>query len=229
MKKINILWGILNLIFLVIFNVFFFVLGKDSDVEHNTSVWISYGFIHFAYLMLLLTPKLIRGGKSASVFGFSLYSISATYFLVEFVTGTIFIIVSPESSNAALLVQLGIAGLYGIILVSHMLSNEYTAEAEEKRQYQIAYVKDASAKVKSLLEKIDDKEAKKAVERVYDAIYSSPVKSHPDLAQKEEQIFQSVNNLERTVESGNKEDIIAMARYLLSSINERNSLLKSFH
>ena len=226
MKKKNILWSILNLIFLVIFNAFFFVLG---GVEHHASVWMSYVFIHFAYFMLLLTPKLIREGKSAWVFGFSLYSISATYFLVEFAIGIIFIIVSPENSNAALLVQLSIAGLYGIILVSHMISNEYTAEAEEKRQSQIAYVKDASAKVKSLLENIGDKETKKAVEQVYDAIYSSPVKSHPNVAQKEEHILQSINDLDRAVTSGNKEDIISVVKSLLFSVNERNNLLKSFH
>ena len=133
MKKTNILWGILNLIFLIVFNFIFFVAGGS---EHNASVWISYGFIHFAYLMLLLTPKLIRDGKSKSVFGFSLYSISATYFLIEFVTGIIFILVSPESYKAAFLVQLCITGLYGIILVSNMLSDEYSSSAEEKRQNQ---------------------------------------------------------------------------------------------
>ena len=226
MKKINILWAILNLIFLIVFNTLFFVLG---GVEHHASVWMSYVFIHFAYLMLLLTPKLIREGKSAAVFGFSLYSISATYFLTEFVTGIIFILVSPENYGTALLVQLCIAGLYGIILVSHMLANEYTANAEEKRQSQIAYVKDTSAKVKTLLESISDKDAKRAVEQVYDAIYSSPVKSHPNLAQKETQIFQSINDLERTVTTGSKEEIFSVANSLLFLINERNNLLKSFY
>ena len=226
MKRINILWGILNLIFLIVFNALFFGLG---GVNHHVSVWMSYGFIHFAYFMLLLTPKLIREGKSAAVFGFSLYSISATYFLIEFVTGIIFILISPESYKAAFLVQLCIAGLYGIILVSHMLSNEYTANAEEKRQHQITYVKDASAKVKSLLENISDKEAKKAVERVYDAIYSSPVKSHSLVERKETRIRQSVNELADAVETGNKEEIITIANSLLFSINERNNLLKSFH
>ena len=229
MKKKNVLWGILNLIFLIIFNTLFFVLSDKNGVGYNASVWISYGFIHFAYLMLMLTPYLIRKGKSSAVFGFSIYSISATYFLVEFVTGIIFILAASESYKAALILQLCIAGLYGIILVSHLLANEYTAEAEEKRQPPIAYIKDASAKVKILLERISDKEIKKVVERVYDAIYSSPVKSHPELAQKEEHILQSVKELSDTVGAGNKEGIISIANSLLSSINERNSLLKSFH
>jgi hypothetical protein len=226
MKKINILWTILNLIFLVIFNALFFVLG---GVEHNVAVWMSYGFIHFAYLMLLLTPKLVRKGKSAAVFGFSLYSISATYFLMEFVAGIVFILVKPETAGVALLVQLCLVGVYGIILVSHMISNEYTAAAEEKRQSQIAYVKDASAKLRRLLENMSDKETKKKVERVYDAIYSSPVKSHPNLAQMEIQILQSINELESAVATGNKEGIMSLANSLLGSINERNNLLKTLH
>ena len=226
MKKTNFLKIILNAIFLIVFNVLFFVL---CGFEHNTSVWMSYVFIHFAYFMLLLTPRLIRGEKSAVVLGLSLYSISTVYFLVEFVTGLIFILISPESYKAALVVQLCIAGLYGIILVSFMISNEYTTNAVEKRQSQIAYIKDASVKLKSLLERIRDKETKRCVERVYDAIYSSPVKSHPDLAQKEEHILQSVNELEGAITTGNQEKVISIANSLLSSINERNNLLKSLH
>jgi len=226
MKKINILWAILNLIFLIIFNTLFFVLG---GTEHNVSVWMSFGFIHFAYFMLLLTPKLIRKGKNPVVFGYSLYSISATYFLIEFVTGIIFILVSSESYKTALIVQLCISGLYGIILLSYMIANEHTAEAEEKRQSPIAYVKDASTKIKILLESISDKETKKSVERLYDAIYTSPVKSHPDLAEMENQILQSVNDLESVITAGDKGKIISTANSLLSSINERNNLLKSFN
>ena len=227
MNKKNLLWTTLNLIFLVVFNVLFFAMG-GGDVP-RTSVWISYVFIHFAYLMLVLTPKLIRAGTSKAIFGFSLFSISAFYFLIEFVTGITFILVASESYKVALVVQLCIAGLYGILLVSHMLANEYTAEAEEKRQSQIAYVKDASVRLKNLLENISDKETKKKVERVYDALSSSPVKTHPDLAQKENQILQSINELERAVSRGNKEDIVSVANSLVFSINERNNLLKSFN
>jgi len=226
MKKKNILWGILNSIFIIVFNAFFFILG---DGERQASVWISYGFIHFAYLMLLLTPKIIRKGKSLAVFGFSLYTISAVYFLVEFVTGTIIILVSTENNSVALLIQLCIAGLYGIILVSNLLANEYTADAVEKRQSEIAYVKEASTKVKTLLDSISDKETKKKVERVYDTIYSSPVKSHPDLERKERGILQSIKDLEYAVSSEDKEGIISIANSLLVSISERNNLLKSLN
>ena len=226
MKKANVLWVILNLIFLIIFNVIFYVLGGS---DHNLSVWISYGFIHISYIMLLVTPKLTRKGKSASLFGFSLYSMSTAYFLFEFVVGIVFILIAPESINAALLVQLCIAGLYGILLLANMISNERTAEAEEKRQIEIAYVKDASIKLKSLLARVDDKEIKKNVERVYDAVSSSPAKTHPALAQIESSIVQSINELEYAALAGNKGAVASLANTVLASVNERNMRLKSLN
>ena len=222
MKK-NILRYIMYLIFLIVFNAVFFSVGW---IERSASVWISYGFIHFAYFMLLLTPNLIRGGKSAAVFGFSLYAVSAAYFLIQFVTGIIFILASPESSKPAFLVQLFIAGIYGITLIANMIFNERTADAEVNRQYQIGYVKDACATLKSSLDRISDKGTKKKVERVYDALYSSPVKSHPDLAQMENRILSSINEIDDAVSEGNNERIISLADSLLTAVNERNMRLK---
>jgi len=226
MTKQNTLWIILDLVFLIVFNAVFFVLG---GTEHNASVWISYAFIHFAYLMLLLTQKLIRAGKSSAVFGFSLYSISAAYFLVGFVTGVIIILIAPESYRGAFLVQLCIAGIYGVMLISHILANEKTAGVEEKRQHQNLYVKDASAKIKGLLEKVSDKEVKKKIERLYDALYSSPVKSHHSLAQMENSILISIIEIESAVSVGNKARIVSLANSVLAAVNERNIRLKAFN
>jgi len=223
MKKANVLWILLDLIFLVIFNAVFFVAGGFA---HNVSAWISYGFIHFAYLMLLITPVFICKGKSMAVFGFSLYSVSSVYFLVELVVGVVFILIDPESFKAALLVQLCIAGLYGIALISNMIANESTADAQEKRAYQIDYVKKASAELKSLLDSVSDKDAKKRVEKVCDALYSSPVKSHPNLARTESQILILINDLGSEVSSGNKDRTISLADALLIAIDERNRQLK---
>ena len=226
MKKTNVLWIVLCLIFLIVFNAVFFIAG---GTDHKTSVWISYGFIHFSYFMLLLTPILARKGKSSAIFGFSLYSVSSTYFILEFITGVVFILISPESYKAALLVQLCIAGLYGIVLISNMIANEHTADAEEKRQYQIDYVKKASAQIKGLLSQIQDRDVKKKMEKVYDALYSSPIKSHPNLAQIENRILESINALEEEISAGNKESIISSTNSLLNAVNERNMRLKTLN
>ena len=226
MKKVNILWIILDLIFLIIFNAIFFAAG---GIEHHVSVWISYAFIHFAYFMLLLTPKLIRPGKSSTIFGFSLYAISSVYFLVVFTAGITFILFLSDNFTVPFLVQICIAGLYSIILIAHMIANEHTADAEEKREHQIAFIKDASAKLKNLLEAINDKETRKKAERVYDALNSSQVKSHPDLEQTENIILSSINELEGAIKAEKKDTIISLIDSLLNTINERNMRLKNLN
>ena len=94
MNKKSVLWILLDLVFLIVFNIVFFVMG---GAQHPASVWISYGFIHFAYIMLVVTPFLIRKSSSAAVFGFSLYSISSAYFFAAFIVGVIFIAAHPEN------------------------------------------------------------------------------------------------------------------------------------
>lgn len=226
MKKTTVLWIILDSIFLIIFNVLFFVLG---GTEHGLSVWLSYGFIHFAYFMLLLTPILTRKGASSAVFGFSIYSISAVYFFIALTTGVVFILLALDGYRGTLIVQLCIAGLYGIILISNLIANERTAEAEEKRRYEISYVKNASMKVKSISKGIADKEVRRNVEKVYDALYTSPVKSHPNLEQMENRILSLINELEGEIATGSKDEIISLANSLLSAVNERNMRLKSLN
>ena len=226
MKRKNALWIILEIVFPAIFNVIFFTVG---GTVHIASVWISYAFIHFAYLMLLLTPKLIRQGKSSTVFGFSLYSISSVYFLVEFIAGMVFILLSPEKYLFAFILQLCIAGLYVIVLVSNLIANEHTAKAEEERQNQILFIKDISAKIKKLIKSAKDKEAKKNLEQLYDAVSSSPVKSHPNLKETEDRILFSIHLLEESIASGNKDDVTVTVQSLLMSMEERNNLLKMLH
>lgn len=57
MNKKSLLYILLDLIFLAVFNTVFFVVG---GTEHPASVWIAYGFIHFSYIMVLVTPFLVR-------------------------------------------------------------------------------------------------------------------------------------------------------------------------
>ena len=219
MNKKNFLWIILDLIFLVIFNVVFFVI---SGTEHPASVWISYGFIHLAYIMLLITPKLIRKSSSSSVFGFSLYSISSTYFLVEFIIGVIFIFAKPESYKVSLVVQIITFGIYAAMLISHMIANEYTADNIERHELELQYVKNCSAQLKGIMNQVEDKNIKKKVEKAYDTLHSSPVRSNNTARDYELTVMDLIEVLEQNIE---RNDLIAASTTLdkiLKNADERN-------
>ncbi len=223
MNKKTVLWIILDLIFLAVFNTVFFVM---TGLQHPASVWISYGFIHFAYLMVIVTPFLIRKSSSAAVFGFSLYSISSTYFLIEFVTGIVFIILKSDSLKVALVVQIVIAGIYGILLISHLIANESTADSVERHEDEVAYIKTAASRVKALVGKATDKKANKEIERAYDLLHSSPTKSTSTVRYLESSVMSQISDLEDAVQAGETDLIIATAGEIISTMEERNRKLR---
>lgn len=221
MKK-AVLWIILDLIFLAIFNTVFFMVGGN---DHPASVWLSYGFIHVAYLMVLATPLLVRKSSSAAVFGFSIYSISSAYFLVELVTGLVFIFKRSESLKIPLVTQVILAGIYAVILLSTLLVNEHTADAVEKREAEVSYIKTAASRVKLLLGKVSDKKADKAIERAYDMLHSSPTKSIHAVHSIETQVINKVTELEEAVLADRTADVTELSNEIIRLMEERNRKL----
>lgn len=223
MNKKHILWIILDLVFLIVFNVVFFVAG---GTDHPASVWISYGFIHFSYMMLLVTPLLIRKSTNMAVLGFPLLSISYAYFMVAFVTGLVFIFIHPKSYKAALIAQVIIAGIYAVMLLLHMIANENTAESVKRHEMELKYVRDASAKLKGIMDSISDKRLCKKVEKLYDLLHSSPVKSNDSVREYELTVLDLIEELKKNIDQND----ISAAETTISKIektaNERNRCLK---
>ena len=226
MNKKSTLWIILDLIFLAVFNTVFFVAGGS---EHTASVWLSYGFIHFSYVMVIITPLLTRKSSSADVFGFSLYSISSTYFIVEFITGLIFIFINSESYKSALIVQIIIAGIYGILLISHLIANETTADNIERHEYEVAYIKNATSKVKSYIGKSNNRNVNREIEKLYDLLHSSPTKSNVTVRSLEIEISNKIATLEDAILSSNQENIIAVCGEITLLIEERNRKIRMYN
>lgn len=223
MKKKNFLWIALDLVFLIVFNTVFFVAGGAS---HPASVWISYAFIHFAYLMVLVTPFLIRKSSSAAIFGFSLYSISSTYFLVELVVGIVFIFLKQDSYKLALIVQVIIAGIYAVMLISHLIANESTADSVERHEQEVVYIKDAASRVKLLVGKIPDKKSNREIEKLYDLLHSSPSKSNSTVHSLEVTIMDLIEELESAISYENKDEAVKLATEITKTVEERNRRLR---
>lgn len=226
MNKKSTLWIILDLIFLAVFNTVFFVAGGS---EHTASAWLSYGFIHFSYIMVIITPLLTRKSSSADVFGFSLYSISSTYFIVEFIIGLIFIFINSESYKSALIVQIIIAGIYGILLISHLIANETTADNIERNEYEVAYIKNAASKVKSYMGKSNNRNVNREIEKLYDLLHSSPTKSNVTVRSLEIEISNKIATFEDIMLSSNQENIITLCGEITLLVEERNRKLRMYN
>lgn len=219
MNKKSILYILLDLVFLAVFNTVFFVI---SGTNHPASVWIAYGFIHFSYIMVFVTPFLIRKSSSAALFGFSLYSISTVYFFVEFLVGLVFVFVRSDSYKASLVVQVIIAGIYAILLISNLIANENTADSIECHEDKVTYIKDAASKIKLLIGKASDNNANNEIEKVYDLLHSSPSHSAADVKSLEQQVKNKIDELENAVYSDETATIITISGEIISLTEERN-------
>lgn len=223
MNKKSVLWILLDLVFLIVFNIVFFVMG---GAQHPASVWISYGFIHFAYIMLVVTPFLIRKSSSAAVFGFSLYSISSAYFFAAFIVGVIFIAAHPENYKWSLIVQVVIAGFYAIMLISNMIANEHTADSIERHEMELQYVKESSAMLKGIMEMASDKTLKKKIEKAYDLLHSSQVKSSGAVRDYEVTVMDLIEVLEQNVARNDVAAANTTLDKIMKNANERNRRLR---
>jgi len=220
MKK-GFLHTLLFLIPLAVFNTVFFMVG---GTDHNTSVWISYGFIHLAYVMLAVSPYLAPKGTNALVLGMPLAYVSTIYFYVQFAVGILFILIGMENYKPALIVQIIILGVYATALVSLMLANEYTASNLNRRQEEVAYIKTAANKVKLVMDKLSDKNANKQIERVYYLIHSSPVRSSSTVKALEREVLAQADELQAAVY---RNDIAAVLMHCnnITSLMERRNVM----
>ena len=225
MKRVNILWLLLDSLFLIVFNLLFFMLGNTRDAK--TSVWISYGFIHFTYFVFLITPFLVRkGNRVVTDYRRPLYAITSTYFLTALLVGVTLILIAPETVKVTIIIQVILAALFLGWLLIHLIANEHTADNAERRESELQYVKESSSKLQSVLRQTTDKTAAKKVERVYDLIHSSPTKSNADVRSLEQQIISETERLESTVSRNETEQIISIADKIYRLAEERNRQLK---
>lgn len=224
MNKKSVLFMLLDLVFLAVFNVVFFVVG---GVEHVASVWISYGFIHFAYIMVLISSLMTRKSSRSAVLGMPLYAISAAYFFIAFIAGLIFVFVASDSYKASLVVQVIIAGIYAVILLTNLIANEHTADNVAKHKNEVFYIKNIAAELKALIGKPSDKKANKEIEKAYDAVHASPTRSILAVQELEKRIDCVIFELRDAVKHDDAAQITVIAQEIVELIEERNRKLKA--
>ena len=225
MKRVNILWLLLDSLFLIVFNLLFFMLGNAGDAKN--SVWISYGFIHLAYLALLITPLLVRKSNVDVDYRRPLYTVTTSWFLVELLVGVTLILIAPETVKVAIIIQAVLAALFLGWLLIHLIANEHTADISERHEAELQYVKESSAKLHSVLQQIKDRAIAKKVERAYDLIHSSPVRSNADVRSLENQVISEIERLGSVVSQNETEQIVSITDKIYRLADERNRQLKT--
>jgi len=201
MKTSKLVWGILCAMFIIAFNACFFVLTNDTNLLPNgriASTWVNYVCVHLAYIMVLLTPFLYPC-KVARDVAMPVWTLTLSFWWFELILSTIFIFAEiPLMYNA--LVQ-GLCWCAFIVrLCVLILVNENTNQKQIRHEQEIQYVKTAEGQLKSLLANISDKNTYRQVERLYDYVRTSPVKSKENVHNSEREILSKIAELSSITE-----------------------------
>ena len=76
--------------------------------------------------------------------------------------------------------------------------------------------------MRSIMEKVGDRVLLKKIEKVYDVLRCSPVKSSSAAKEIEQRVFKELDSLERAVSMGDEEGINTSAETLYALAVERN-------
>ena len=223
MKRTNFFWLSLDTVFVIVFLVFFFTL---SGTDNNTAVWISFGAILLSYVVLLCTPLMVRKSSVSTDYRRPLFVSSSAYFLITLIIGELVMIVQPEKHTATLLINVTLFVLFAIFMLANLLSNEHDADQQAKREEELKYIKDSSARLKMLMGTVKDKTLAKKIEEAYDLISTSPSKSSPAVKPLEDSIIQGIADIEGSDSSTDTVAMMQSIEMIISLATKRNSKLR---
>lgn len=221
MDKKRFMWYLLDSIFVIVFNLFFFLLG---GVQHCASVWFSYVMIHLSYGVVLATPYLIAKGSSSTDYGRPVYVGTVAYFFVEFLIGLIFILAKPQTMTAPILVQVSILAVFAVYVLANLIANEHTAENVERHEKESEYVKQCCLKLKLLSSKSSNSQVSKKIDKAFDLINASPLKSNNSVVDVEKSVIDKISELETATLD---ETALPLIEKIIELANERNSRLQA--
>jgi hypothetical protein len=221
--KRAVLWIIIYSVFVILFNACFFLIG---GVEHPLSVWLSYVFIHLAYILVIASSRIdAKDVKRRRVLGLPVTMGATAYFFAEFVTGVICILLRAESATTTFLIQLVLLGIFVLYVAVNMLANSKTDDATEQHQAQVDYLKGNATVLQGLLPNVQDPAVRKQLEAAYDDLRVSPAQTDASVYAVETAIQQSVLWLRDNLQSQSSEVVLARIGELRAQIADRNHIL----
>lgn len=203
MKRFRLHWLVIGLLLLAIFNILFFWLKPEDG---SSAIWISYAFIHLAYLELILIPFFAPRSKSRHVFIENMSVIAVIYLVVELIVGSVFILFAVKPWQLALFTQLILFIVNIIVLYIILLANQKTAGAENRGETNRSVMKAAMTNLQKaipLVEKAD----KKMISDAFDELKASPEKVDAAVSGMESNILLASEAILEAARNNQQEDL----------------------
>ena len=225
--KIKVLAIAWQSIFIVLFNLFFFLLIEKLSATR----WVCFGAIHLSYLVFLMAANSIPKQKSGVAHGYPKIVGAVAYFLTVMFLGVLFIIINTDSTLVPTLAMSLVTAVFLIYHTSLMFAEENSIDNDNKDTQNLYFTRNMSSHLRAAMEAAPSSIIKKEVEKAYDAIHNAQGFSSPLTKDIEERIQEMVGILDGMVRNNESLHIIQeFTSNLIREIKRRDESLKmSYH
>ena len=224
-KKSWIMTAVIYAIIFAVFNLLVFVIAN----EKNGVFWMSYAFMCIAFIVQIASMLLaLRSLETETVFmGIPLSSLSLYYFFAAIFVGAVFMFFQNAPFKLALVLQILILAIYVVIAIMALMSRNVVQDVNDNLKENVEAIKTLVVDVDVFIPQVNDPALKKSLKKLSETIkYSDPM-SNAAVADIEEQIMQTVNELRINIENSRNAEAIQTCKDIEVLFMQRNSLLKA--
>ena len=224
-KKSWIMTAVIYAIIFAVFNLLVFVIAN----EKNGVFWMSYAFMCIAFIVQGASMLLaLRSLETETVFmGIPLASLSLYYFFAAIFVGAVFMFFQNAPFKLALVLQILILAIYVVIAIMALMSRNVVQDVNDNLKENVEAIKTLVVDVDVFIPQVNDPALKKSLKKLSETIkYSDPM-SNAAVADIEEQIMQTVNELRINIENSRNAEAIQTCKDIEVLFMQRNSLLKA--
>lgn len=224
-KKSWIMMAAIYAIIFAVFNLLVFVIVN----EKNGVFWMSYAFMCIAFVVQIASMLLsLRSLEAETVFmGIPLASLSMYYFFAAIFVGAVFMFFQNAPFKLAIVLQILILAIYAVVAIMALMSRNVVQDVNDNLKENVEAIKTLVVDVDVFVPQVSDPALKKALKKLSETIkYSDPM-SNAAVADIEEQIMQTVNELRINIENSRNAEAIQTCKDIEVLFMQRNSLLKA--
>lgn len=212
-------------IYVVILAVFNLVYFFSGGTDRTLTVWLAYAFVYVAVIVSFVAPIYCINYKRIPENLSTIYGFAWLYTIISVGMNSIFILINLESVKFCIVINCILLTIYFIQLVINLNVNYAVEKKLENIEAERQFVRDTSMKLKMCMTMITEQEVRKAVEKAYDSLRTSPLHSNTEVMKYEVEIIRLAGVLESRIDNGDYVDVINIADEIVKNTKKRNALL----
>lgn len=226
MRNNKLIFGLGMGIVFAIWNIIIFSLFNDK----NTVFWWAYGFTSLGFLAsIAVTYALFRKGETINnvFFGLPLLQITASYFIVQVIVGTVFIVLMHSVNiKVAIIVQIIVFAAYIVLALGSLLARNVITDTELNVKEKVLFMKLLDNDIIGLQGQANDPALETKIFDIHEMIKFSDPMTHPSLALVEQKISANTTRLKRCIMESNYQEAHVLCDKVEGMLADRNRKCK---